>query len=89
MTFSLDDTSTLASQARELAVADAEARAAELADLNQVTLGHVVSVSEVVGGGGFFPGGMPFAEMAMGGGGPVAPGQLDLRMNLEVTYTIE
>jgi uncharacterized protein YggE len=50
VTFSLDDPSQVESEAREKAVADAQAKAQELATLNDVKLGDVVSVSEVIGG---------------------------------------
>jgi hypothetical protein len=77
------------SEARELAVADAEAKAAELATLNQVQVGDVVSISEVIGGGGFFPGPVAQAEFGLGGGGPISPGELELNVQLQITYTIE
>lgn len=88
VTFNLDNMSDVSSQARELAVADAEARAAELAGLNQVTLGEVVRVSEIVGNS-FFPG-APYAQVGMGGGGgSIAPGQLEMRVQLEISYAIQ
>ena len=52
VTFSLDDPSQVESKAREKAVADAQAKARELATLNDVEVGDVVSVSEVIGGRG-------------------------------------
>lgn len=78
--FSLDDPSTIESEARQSAVEDARAKAEELAELTGVTAGDVVSISEVVGnGGGYYT--SNFAEMsrAMGGGStPISPGQLEL-----------
>jgi uncharacterized protein YggE len=94
VTFSLADPSQVESEARKKAVADALAKAQELATLNGVKLGDVVSVSEVVGGrGGYYAGG--FREVAMpaamggGGGGPIAPGELELTMQLEIVYTVQ
>jgi uncharacterized protein YggE len=89
--FSLDDPTTVESQARQSAVADAEAKATELAELTGVTLGNVVSVSEVIGnGGGYYASNFNVADRAMGGGGatPISPGELELVMQLQVTYAI-
>jgi uncharacterized protein YggE len=90
--FALDDPSVVESEARQKAVEDARAKAEELATLNGVTLGDVVSVSEVVGlGGGYYMGN--FSEQAMmrmggGGGAPIAPGELELTMQLQVIYAM-
>jgi len=88
--FSLEDPSAFESEARQGAVADARANAEELAELNGVTAGGVVSVSEVVGnGGGYYNSNFAEVSRAMGGGGtPVSPGQLDLTMQLQVVYAI-
>ena len=94
VTFSLAEPSKVESEARKKAVADALAKAQELATLNGVKLGDVASVSEVVGGrGGYYAG--SFREVAMpaamggGGGGPIAPGELELTMQLEIVYTVQ
>ena len=93
VTFSLDDPSQVESAAREKAVADAQAKAQELAALNDVKLGDVVSVSEVVGGGGgYYAGGIRESAVAAGlggGGGPIAPGELELTLQLQIAYTVE
>ena len=89
--FSVDDPTTVESQARQRAVADAQAKAGELAELTGVTLGNVVSVSEVIGnGGGYYSSNFNVAERAMSGGGatPISPGELELVMQLQVTYAI-
>lgn len=88
--FSLEDPSTFESEARQSAIADARAKAEELAELNGVTAGDVVSVSEVIGnGGGYYNSNFAEVSRAMGGGGtPVSPGQLDLTMQLQVVYSI-
>lgn len=88
--FGLDDPGVAESEARQKAVEDAQAKAAELAELNGVGVGVVLSISEVIGtGGGYYAGN--FAEMArmgMGGGGgtPLEPGELELVMSLQITY---
>ena len=71
-------------QAREKAMADARARANELASLADVGLGEVVSVSEVIGG---FATGIVSPERAMGGG--IAPGELELSTRVRVTFAIQ
>ena len=92
VSFYLDNTTAIESQAREKAVADARAKAEELAKLNDVEVGVVVSVSEVVGGS------LPYSnfnarELAysgMGGGaGPISPGELDMTTTLQITYAIQ
>jgi len=90
--FALEDPSQAEPEARSIAVADAQAKADELAGLMGVSKGGVLSVSEVVGGGGGYYSNN-FAQQAkgMGGGGgaPITPGQIDLIMQLQVVYAIE
>ena len=70
--------------------ANARAKAEELATLNGVTVGAVVSVSEIVGGNGGYYNASNFNQLdrAMGGGGgtPITPGELDLTLQLQVVY---
>jgi uncharacterized protein YggE len=93
VTFSLDDPSQVESRARKEAVADAQATAKELAALNDVEVGKVVSVSEVIGGGdGYYASGVREAAVVGGlggGGGPIAPGELELTLQLQIVYTVE
>jgi len=94
VTFSVADPNPLMSEAREKAVADALSKAGELAQLNGVTLGDVLSVSEVIGGmGGFYPvafrGAVAAEGLGGGGGGPISPGELEMTVQLQVTYAIE
>lgn len=90
--FGLDNTDASESEARKGAVADAKAKAEELAELTGVTVGDVVSVSEVIGNTGGYYNASNFAQLdrAMGGGGgtPVSPGELELNLQLQVVYTI-
>ena len=92
VSFYVDDTTAVESQARAKAVDDARAKADELAKLNDVEVGAVVSISEVVGGS------VPYSnfnvkEMAMagigGGAGPITPGELDMSTTLQITYAIQ
>ena len=88
--FALDDTRIAESDARAAAVADAKAKAAELAELTELPLGTVISVSEVVGaGGGYYAGNFAEQARAFGGGGtPVTPGQVDLVMQLQIVFSV-
>jgi hypothetical protein len=84
--FNVEDTAKLETDARAKAVADAQERAADLARLNGVELGEVLSVSEVIGGA------TPVYRVAegMGGGGtPVQPGELEVSVSLQITYAIQ
>ena len=92
--FSVADPSPLMSEGREKAVADARAKAEELARLNNVTLGDIVSISQVIGGAeGYYPGslrGLQVAEgMGGGAGGPITPGELEMIDQLQITYAIK
>jgi uncharacterized protein YggE len=87
--FALDDPSVAESEARAAAIADAQAKAAELAELAGLPLGRIVSVSEVIASGGFYAGNFAEQARALGGGGtPITPGQLDLVMQLQVIFSI-
>ena len=87
--FGIDDTSSLESQARQKAVADAKARAQALAQLNGVTLGDVVAVSEVVGQNGVMPMAAKSAIGLGGGGTPVEPGEVTFNTQIQVVYAIQ
>jgi len=75
----------LIAEARANAVEDAQARAAALAELNDVEVGQVVAISEVVDGGV-----SPVYEMAKvaSGSGPFTSGESELTMRLKVVYEI-
>ena len=91
VSFSVDDTSVLEADARAKAVADAKARADSLARLTGVTLGDVVSVSEVIGGPGpVYEAARMSAAAGLGGGGaPIQPGELEVNMSIQVTFAIK
>jgi uncharacterized protein YggE len=89
VTFSLSDTSKVEAEARQKAVENARAKAEELAQLTNLALGEVISVSEVIGGGaGSYYNSLQSAAMGMGGGGPVSPGELELTLQLQVVYSV-
>ena len=83
--FTVSDESTWQSEARAKAMADARSRAQELADLAEVELGQVLSVSEVIGSS---PVPMVALERGLGGGG-IAPGELELGIQIQVTFAIQ
>jgi len=87
ISFSAENPDEVMADARKLAVADARARAEELAALHGVIVGEVISISEVIGEG------MPMiVEKAMGyggGGGGFAPGRLQVSAQLQVVYAIQ
>jgi uncharacterized protein len=85
--FALDDVSAIESEVRAEAVADAQERAADLAELNGVQVGRVLSISEIVAGG-FFPS-FDARAMGLGGGGTgISPGELDVTLQLQVVYEL-
>jgi uncharacterized protein len=73
-------------EAREKAIADAKARAEDFARLTGVGLGQVLSVSEVIGGAVPYA---TYAERGMGGGGGIAPGELEMSTQVQVTFAIQ
>jgi len=90
--FGLDDPAAAIQQARELAVADAEAKATELARLANATLGPIQVISE-----GYAPsspavpfnGGGAVAEDAIRSSAPtINPGQTEVVLTVYVTYAI-
>jgi uncharacterized protein YggE len=84
VTFTVSDESTWQSQTRANAMADARSRAHELAGLADVELGEVLSVSEVIGG---MPVPLMGVKSGMGGGG-MAPGELELSTQIQVTFAV-
>ena len=68
----------------------ANAKAAELAGLTNVTVGQVLSVSEVIGNSPYYAAPSAAAYGLGGGGGtPISAGELQLTMQVQVTYAIE
>lgn len=88
ITFALDDPSAAEAEARASAIEDALARAGALAELSGVTLGPVMSVTEVIGS---TPLQVPAAleRAASGGAGVISPGELEIGYQVQVTYFIE
>jgi len=88
--FSIEDPSELRKQARAEAVNVAESKAAELAQLNDVEVGQVISISEAVDSMGPFYNSKAFSMAeGMGGGGPISPGELEFTVQLQISYAIQ
>jgi uncharacterized protein YggE len=89
--FTIDDPESLREQARAAAVADAKKRAETLASASGVKIGNPINISE---SGGFQPP-VPYAERAIaadsqaGASTPIEPGELDVIINVSVTWEIE
>jgi uncharacterized protein YggE len=87
LTFSIDNTTALVKDARAKAVADAQARAEDLAAQMGVTLGDPISATEVTSSDP-----IPVAQatgLGGGGGGPViSQGQLSVVVQVSTTYSI-
>lgn len=87
MYFTVADTAPLESQARQEAVAQANARANELAALVGATVGEVIAVRED-GGGNPIMFAYDEARAQGGGGAFVAPGQTSVTVGVVVTYRL-
>jgi hypothetical protein len=91
VSFTVSDQTKLEAEAREKAMADAKARAEQLAAAAGVSLDEPLSISEYIASGP-----IPYydvrAEVAVGGGAapvPVQGGQISVTMQVSVTYIIK
>jgi uncharacterized protein YggE len=91
MQFDIADRSALESEARDSAVADARARADQLAATLGLAVGRPVRVVE--NAGGYYP---MYEGMGGGGGGgvaasvpPISQGTLSVSMSVTITYAVE
>ncbi len=85
--FGMESTAELEAQAREKAIADAQARAEALASLSGVSVGEVLTISEVIGTPGPVYYNLAKAE-GMGGATPIQPGEYEISLSVQVTYAI-
>lgn len=89
--FILSDPAALESQARADALSDAQKRASELAQISGVELGGILSISEVITPV------FPVLRYGMGGGAEsvaaaapsIAPGQVSVSAQVQVTYELK
>jgi uncharacterized protein YggE len=88
--FNIEDRTALEAQARELAVADARARAEQLAGLMGLTVGEPLRITE----GGDMYGSVPYYGGGGGGGvvnaaPPISQGTLSVNMSVTITFAAE
>jgi len=91
ISFTVDDPSAYYEEARKLAMADAKAKAEQLADLGNVRLGKPTYISE---SGAYVPVVREFyGEAAMPSMAapptPISPGETEIRLSVQVVYSIE
>ena len=89
ISFTVDDPSAYYEEARELAMADAKAKAEQLADLGKVKLGRPTYISE---SGASMPVVREFyagAPVPAAAPTPISPGETEIRLSVQVAYGIE
>jgi uncharacterized protein YggE len=92
ISFTIDDPTPYQAEARELAVADASARARTLAEVAGVTLGKATYISE----SSYTPGPVYRSDMiamaesaaAPGVETPISPGEIEITTNVQIAYAI-
>jgi len=88
VSFTVEDPAAAQADARIDAIADARQRAGALAELSEVQLGPVMSVSEVISGGSSPV--LAMAERAVAyDSATISPGELEITYQVQVTYFIE
>ncbi len=89
VSFTVDDPSQYDNEAREKAIADAQAKAQHLAALAGVDLGRPFYISE---SGGFVPIYRDYAMMEAGGilpPTPISPGETEITLTVQMAFAIE
>lgn len=86
VSFSIEDPAALQNEARALAMADARVKAEQLAELAGVQLGKPVAISESSGGG--LPPILFHGDGDLRDETPISPGQLEISVNVQISYTI-
>jgi uncharacterized protein YggE len=88
LNFSIEDPSALVSEARAAAIEDAKERAAEIAEELNVQLGEAIIIAESSGGAIPLIRSVAVAEMAVGGGPPISPGESTVTAQISITFAI-
>ena len=91
ISFTVDDPSAFENEARQKAMANAQAKAKQLADLAGVKLGKAIYINE---SGGFIPFRQEFFPVpapapAFAAATPILPGEQEVRLNVQVVYQID
>ena len=89
ITFTIEDTSALEKQAREMAVADALVRAAELASYSGVILGPMVYLSEVSAQPVFAERAFASIVADSSASTPISPGEQEVRITVRAVFDID
>jgi uncharacterized protein YggE len=91
ISFTIDDPTPYQAQARELAVADAAAKAKTLADVADIKLGKATYISESsYTPGPIYRGDMiAAAESAPKAETPISPGEMEITVNVQIAYAID
>ena len=89
ITFTIEDTSALEKQAREMAVADALVRAAELASYSGVILGPLVFLSEVSAQPVFAERAFVSVVADSSVSTPISPGEQEVRITVRAVFDID
>lgn len=89
VSFSVDDPAKLEAEARDKAMADAKVRAEQLAKAAGVTLGVPMNITEYTAGPIYPYVAMREAAVGMGGEVPVSSGQIQISLQVSVTYIIK
>jgi uncharacterized protein len=89
ISFTIDDPSTYQAEARKAAMADARAKAEQLADASDVNLGDATYINESGGGAPIKSVPVPSAPGAPAPAPPpISPGETDITINVQVVYSI-
>ena len=89
ITFTIEDTSELAKQAREMAVEDALTRAVELAAYSGVTLGPLVYLSELSTQPVFAERAFALVAADSSASTPISPGEQEVRVTVRAVFDID
>jgi uncharacterized protein YggE len=86
--FAVEDTTALEEEARQKAIEDLQARAADLAEKMGLQLGKILSLSEGVQSG-LFPAYDFAVPAAMGGGPPISLGEVMVTVQVNAVFSIQ
>jgi hypothetical protein len=88
ISFSVDDPSDYYQEARKEAVADAKAKAEQLAKLAGVSLGKPIYISEGMQVPPIYTRGVVYEEAIPGAETPISPGEMEISLTVQVVYAI-
>ncbi|MEE8354131.1 MAG: SIMPL domain-containing protein, partial [Dehalococcoidales bacterium] len=88
ISFTVDDPTPFQAEARQEAMADAAAKAEELAELAGVRLGKATFISESSAGQPPVPVLAEMAVMSAAVSTPISPGEVEIRVTVQVVYEI-